>query len=170
MTSVTVKNCFWVCFFSEFSLFWCNKVIFCTDVQYSVLFLFNVLHRELECLMRVKLTIRFFFVAMFFFKSEYRCNAVFAVWVTSVRIKKMSRIKLNFEISVSVVSIDICYCEKIVSEFVSFSEFSLFLFFWCNKVIFCTDVRYSVLFLFDVLRRELNCCEGQTHNAIFVAM
>ena len=28
LTSVTVKNCFWVCFFSEFSLFWCYKVIF----------------------------------------------------------------------------------------------------------------------------------------------
>ncbi len=28
MKAVTVNNCFWFCFFSEFSLFWCNKVIF----------------------------------------------------------------------------------------------------------------------------------------------
>jgi len=45
-----VKNCFWVCFFSEFSLLWCNKVIFFVlmfGTQYYLLF--NVLRRELNC-------------------------------------------------------------------------------------------------------------------------
>ena len=94
-------------------------------------------------------------------------------WVTSVNIKKMSKIKLNllFGILGSVIVARLvtnCYCEKLFLSFVSFQSF---LCFWCNKVIFfCTDVRYSVLFLFDVLHRELNCCESRTHNAIFMAM
>ncbi len=49
----------------------------------------------------------------------------------------MSKIKLNllFQVwvSVSVVSIDICYCEKLFLSFISFQSFPLFC---CNKVIF----------------------------------
>jgi len=61
------------------------------------------------------------------------------------------------------VSIDICYCEKL---FLSFCFFFRVFFVWCNKVIFCTDVRYSVLFLFDVLHRELKCFMNvKTYNA-----
>ena len=51
----------------------------------------------------------------------------------------MSKIKLNLlfqilaSVNLNVIKNDFCYCEKIVSEFCFFSEFSLF---WCNKVIF----------------------------------
>ena len=63
MTPVTVKNCFWVCFFSEFSLFWCNKVIFVLmfGTQYYFCSMFCT---ENWIVVRVKLTMRFL----------WRCN------------------------------------------------------------------------------------------------
>ncbi len=85
LTSVTVKNCFWVCFFffSEFSLFCCNKVIFCTDVRYSVLFLFDVLHRELKCYMRVKLTMPLMVVFVEFVIKAIFVAVCFCHWLCS---------------------------------------------------------------------------------------
>ena len=68
--TVTVKNCFWVCFFSEFSLFWCNKVIFVLmfGTQYYFCSMFCT---ENWIVVRVKLTMRFL----------WRCN--FAIWLCS---------------------------------------------------------------------------------------
>ena len=52
------KNCFWVCFFSEFSLFWCNKVIFVLmfGTQYYFCSMFCA---ENWIVVRAKLTKRF---------------------------------------------------------------------------------------------------------------
>ena len=59
LQTVTVKNCFWVCFFSEFSLFWCNKVIFVLmfGTQYYFCSMFCA---ENWIVVRVKLTMRFY--------------------------------------------------------------------------------------------------------------
>ena len=67
--------------------------------------------------------------------------------------KKMSKIKFNllFEfwasVNLIVVKNDICYCEKIVSEFVSFQSF---LCCCCNKVIFVLmfDTQYYFYSMF----------------------
>ncbi len=69
-------------------------------------------------------------------KSEYRCNAVFAVWVTSVVIKNVqNQIKFMFRVSVSVnLSVmmnDSCYWKK--KLFLSLFLFQSFLCFGVTK-------------------------------------
>jgi hypothetical protein len=66
-------------------------------------------------------------ITVIVWKSEYRCNAVFAIWVTSVLIKKMSKIKLNLLFQILDFSKEwLLLLWKIVSEFVSFQSFLCF--------------------------------------------
>jgi hypothetical protein len=57
--------------FQSFLCFDVNKVIFCTDVRYSVLFFCSMFYAENWIVVRVKLTMRFL----------WRCN--FAIWLCS---------------------------------------------------------------------------------------
>ncbi len=68
--------------------------------------------------------------------------------------------------SVSVVSIDNCYCERL---FLSLFLFRVF-FVWCNKVIFVLTFGTQYYFCSMFCTRTEVFYEGQTHNAIFVAM
>ena len=61
--------------------------------------------------------------------SEYRCNAVFAVWVTSVFCKKCPKsnwiycFKFWISVNLNVIKNDFCYCEKLFLSFVFFQGF-----------------------------------------------
>ena len=76
-------------------------------------------------------------------------------------------------VNLNVVKNDFCYCEKIVSEFCFFSEFSLF---WGNKVIFVlmfgTQYYFSSMFYtenWSVLWGR-STVEQKGHFVIFMAM
>jgi hypothetical protein len=70
-------------------------------------------------------------------------------------------------VNMSVVTNDLCYCEKLffgLFETLCFLIFFFFRFslFWINKVIFA-DVRYSVL-SFGVVQQELKCSFERTNS------
>ena len=87
---------------------------------------------------------------MIILRSEYRCNAVLgniSSYNKNVQNQIQFIVRILASVNLIVVKNDFCYCEKIVSEFVSFQSF---LCCCCNKVIFVLmfDTQYYFYSMF----------------------